>query len=281
LLFFSSCIKEDWSGCDKGMRVMFFDPGDEIPAIGSDEIQSLVLYVYDDKDGLIKTETIEKPSLNDLYELALPISEGSKYSLIAWATRDTSFVVEQPESRSQARIKMKISSGTREQGETIFSLFYGNTDTVLTETKDVVIPVPLRRNSNKINVFFHNFTNPDTYGYNFLVNDNNNVYSFDNNIVDSDNFSYSVKGFVKTDDVPVASIMVLKLNESHHPTLNVHGASDALALINNLDLLSVIQANYPNDWKKRHEFDIHIYFSGLEITIEGWGSITIDGPLAP
>jgi hypothetical protein len=161
-------------------------------------------------------------------------------------------------------------------------LVYGLAEVVVPESGGSSVVIPLRQNTNRVNIIVTGL--PLTDSYVFSIEDNNGAYDFVNDdFVNCDDFSYKTPAIVNNNELR-GMITVLKLagDRRPKPSLKIYneGGDHEIFSYSLIDLIRGSNLSY--DFDNIHEHEVRIDFSieGI-ITINDWVLILNDNELEP
>ena len=287
---FSSCIKEDLSECDfrteAPLRIAFtYDA--ELTSGDLAEMELATVFLYDGNDNFVTLWTIENPRLNQEYSSPISVPPGN-YSFVTWFNlHHPHYSVNPAENdshslkpnRRESHFALESNSNNEITTRLPLSLHGSLINSTFTLKDEERFTIPLYRNSNLINVTLVGLEKTN-HQYSVSINDNNGKYSFENNLLDCDDFSYkSIAGYSDESDFLKASLVVLKLDETRSPALVVKDENTQTQIfptsessLNNI-VQMILKANPNNDFTKNHRYDIEISFDtqmSVSITVNGW-----------
>lgn len=136
-ILITGCIKDDLDDCPPAFSLYFSYKGDGTREMFLEKDKSVVLYIYNDKELLIKTIALDESDLKRKQGVDIDLPEG-KYHVVCWGNSDKDTQISQNES-----LDLSVIGATGYYtGEAITSndsLYYGS--------KDINI---LRNNSVKV-----------------------------------------------------------------------------------------------------------------------------------
>jgi len=313
LLSLSSCIKDDVSDCPQSVSFTFRDSGvDPDSPIGSQDLRSLMVYIFDENDNYIGFIQFNNPNLNEPYAVdnngeRIMLGPG-KYSFVAWSniaaraynvalSTDTRTPQDSLSTDSRSNdILSIVTEGTilgkgkvDQSSEPLLRLFYGNLDeATVAKTGNTNFVIDLYENTNLFDITVVGLPR-DNQNYSFVIEDSNGKYNFRNDFGDDNyNVSYeTVSQFTTASDNLNAQLRVLKLarGRTNFPLLYIFegtDTSDSNAAIFQGNLLDYIDP--ATDFSRRHYYQITITYQpngNISITINGWKEININNGIEP
>ncbi|MDR0506425.1 MAG: FimB/Mfa2 family fimbrial subunit [Dysgonamonadaceae bacterium] len=290
-IFLQSCIKEDISGCPANLFVMFSYDESAEKNWSMDEWNKTTIFVFDENEHLISFWSPEEaPELNKKYAADFNLPAG-KYNFVAWSNLSSPYLLlpdleretytKMPKTKAMVAMDITSDSTVDETVMKLPLLLYGHNNAELEPLSNNLIVIPLTQNTNRLSITIAGLPRTDDQ-YRFTVVDNNNVYSFDNQIMPSNKFAYTVDAvYPANSDELYAKIDILKLDANRSPALTVVNVTTNEQIFptpywTDNNIVSLITSIYSsNDFSKKHNYDIRITIDpnngeNIQISINGW-----------
>jgi hypothetical protein len=298
----SSCIKEDLSDCppsNQALQVIFTNAEGETPLIGDNDLQRLTLFIFDEKGNYLDLWIQDSPKLDSVYYPDIELSPGN-YKFIVWSNilpngnfydvigldkSNSSPDVISPIIIEGASVDFLISNGRKQEtlGEVFPVLAYGNKIADVQVADENRFIIPLRQNTNKVNLKVTGLSATDDYV--FSIVDNNESYDFDDRIIENKApFSYETNLIQNANDL-TGSLFVLKLEKLRTiPLLKIYekiSDSEVREIFSHglIELISWGNPSYDFDTNHNHTITIDFWAGGM--SINGWDVIPNDGEIEP
>jgi hypothetical protein len=299
LLVFSSCIKEDLTNCPLPLQVVFSYENDN--TFAQDDLQEATLFIFDENHKLVTSWSLSNPVLNTVYTPGIELTPQNNYSFVVWFnllppytyTPDFKSVEGSPAEEDMA-FRLQVPTATLDIGEPDFFLpvsLYGRTEDVISSEGVHTVVIPVKQNTNIINVSVHGLP-PTTDSYLVSIQDDNGNYNFYNEFLPCEKFTYTeAVTFPPESEILNASLTVLRLAGNHpNPVLTIRNANTGNMIFPNKEgiqtnLIQLILAAYPqNDFDRTHVYNIEIFFTadmGITIKVNGWNVTESNDEIMP
>jgi hypothetical protein len=290
---FSSCIKEDLTDCPLPLQVVF--SYENAHALAQEDLKKATLFIFDTDNKPVTSWSVDNPVLNTVYEPDIELVPNT-YNFVVWFNllspyECTPITGNSDKEGLEFRLQPPLS---RQIDEPAFNLpvsLYGTTDDLIKKEERVhKVTIPVNQNTNRINLTVHGLL-PAEDLYRFSITDNNGNYSFRNEFLPCDDFTYTTSALFSPGSTTLnASLTVLKLAKNHpSPLLTIRNETTGEVIFPQSEeiqnnLVQLILAAYPdNDFDQTHVYDIEISFTtvGVTIQINGWNLIVFNNEMIP
>ena len=207
-VIFNSC-NTIWTGeelCNQGLLLKFiYDYNMEYADAFSNKVDCVTLMVYDDKGNHLLTQTEMSSVLKEEgYRMTIDLDPGN-YHLVAYggvACDESSFEFTNLTTRASEYTDRLVRMKEGEEGTKLHDFFYGTVGVTVNDNRYDDAVLPLMKNTNNIRVILQQLNGEPVQveDFQFLITDDNTLFSYDNSLIPVGGVSYSpwIKGQTST-----------------------------------------------------------------------------------
>ena len=293
LALLTSCINDDLSDCNRGVRVYFSYDGSSSQSLSSLDVSRITLLAFDASGRYVGEWIDEAPVLNADYNIPVPLDQG-KYRFVAYAglVSPCSLTPASPVAGETLFNQMAFNLDTRSDGavtsvlSNIYHSYYPEFE-VLAGVADQKVTLPLVEMTNRIHLTVEGL-NTHTSEFSLRIDDKNGDYDLSNAFNSDRSLFYSSSCSKKAaEDVLESSLTVLRLSRDRRtPVLSLREETSDKAYYeeNLISLILLLESKVGTiDFAKTHDFHITLTFDAslnVTVAINGWVLNEQSGPLS-